>query len=381
MPIELYTLGETKALDPNTFTRIGYTFAGWNTAPDGSGTSYTNEQAINVSSLGNAITLYAMWQKAPITVTFNSNGGTFEGNQTINVVGYTGTQQTVTRISKSDNVSQDGLSYSGEYGNDINRVDKITIPGAKILNVSIDMQFQQNTSYDWICVYDGKTVPTSGNYAKSIGGSKIGSTGRTHKDLKVIGDTAQIFFQTNNASNNQYGYYAVITGEGIILTEETGTYSEPTKGNLILAGWSLDAEGTQMVDLTDINANTTLYAQYKDAPTILHTANIDNAGNKLSAYGNNLEETYTATYTGAQSLNVTLVYQTQSTSYDWVCVYDGNVTPSASNYSSSITNKLGGTTKTRNTYTVTGDTLQIYFKSNASSNDYYGFYAEVTPNY
>ena len=46
-------------LNSNTFTRSGYTFTGWNTAANGSGTSYTN----GATYTGTSTTLYAQWQK------------------------------------------------------------------------------------------------------------------------------------------------------------------------------------------------------------------------------------------------------------------------------------------------------------------------------
>jgi len=55
--------GEKKALSPNTFTRDGYVFAGWNTAKDGMGTSYSDGQSVsNLSATNGAtVTLYAKW--------------------------------------------------------------------------------------------------------------------------------------------------------------------------------------------------------------------------------------------------------------------------------------------------------------------------------
>ena len=46
------------ALSANTFTRTGYTFAGWNTIADGSGTSYADEAEYTFSA---DLTLYAQW--------------------------------------------------------------------------------------------------------------------------------------------------------------------------------------------------------------------------------------------------------------------------------------------------------------------------------
>ena len=59
--------GVATPLTNNGFTApSGYYFAGWNTAQDGSGTSYTNQQSVtDLASAGNTITLYAMWTDCP----------------------------------------------------------------------------------------------------------------------------------------------------------------------------------------------------------------------------------------------------------------------------------------------------------------------------
>ena len=47
-------------LRKNTFIRGGYTFTGWNTKADGTGTAYTDEQSVTVAD---NMTLYACWEK------------------------------------------------------------------------------------------------------------------------------------------------------------------------------------------------------------------------------------------------------------------------------------------------------------------------------
>ena len=61
------------ALTANTFTRTGYTFTGWNTAQDGSGTPYANGATVNLTE---DITLYAQWQVNTYTVTWIDEDGT-----------------------------------------------------------------------------------------------------------------------------------------------------------------------------------------------------------------------------------------------------------------------------------------------------------------
>ncbi|MBR2543080.1 InlB B-repeat-containing protein [Candidatus Saccharibacteria bacterium] len=49
-------------LNPNTFTRTNYTFAGWTTNADGTGTSYANEAEVtNLTGTEQTIVLYAKW--------------------------------------------------------------------------------------------------------------------------------------------------------------------------------------------------------------------------------------------------------------------------------------------------------------------------------
>ena len=60
------------ALTLNTFTRTGYSFSNWNTAPDYSGTTYADGAIYDFSA---DITLYAQWTANSYTVTFDANGG------------------------------------------------------------------------------------------------------------------------------------------------------------------------------------------------------------------------------------------------------------------------------------------------------------------
>ena len=58
-----YSYGETKKLKKNEFERLGYTFTGWNTKADGTGTAYADEQIITNSTLDEiTIDLYAQWE-------------------------------------------------------------------------------------------------------------------------------------------------------------------------------------------------------------------------------------------------------------------------------------------------------------------------------
>ena len=73
MQPQTFSEGEAQNLTTNTFTKENYTFAGWNTAADGSGAAYTDGQSITISE---NVTLYAQWEESR----FGSFTDTRDGN-------------------------------------------------------------------------------------------------------------------------------------------------------------------------------------------------------------------------------------------------------------------------------------------------------------
>lgn len=85
-------------LTKNSYTRIGYEFAGWNTEPDGSGTGFQDEAEIYNLSVADwqsyntdtwtetdegVITLYAQWRPCKSTLQINPNGGAYNGSTSL----------------------------------------------------------------------------------------------------------------------------------------------------------------------------------------------------------------------------------------------------------------------------------------------------------
>ncbi len=71
-----FSAGTSFTLPTNTFTRTGYTFKNWNTAPNGSGTTYTNAQSVSLSA---STTLYPQWNLiAPGVPTVLTDSGNTE---------------------------------------------------------------------------------------------------------------------------------------------------------------------------------------------------------------------------------------------------------------------------------------------------------------
>ena len=105
-----HTYNSAKALTTNGFTRTGYTFAGWNTQANGSGTNYSDNQSVtNLSSTqGATVTLYALWTQVSHTLTVNPNGGTYAGSTS----NKTYTQKYGTTVNVAD-PTRTGYTFGG----------------------------------------------------------------------------------------------------------------------------------------------------------------------------------------------------------------------------------------------------------------------------
>lgn len=108
-PVDQSTYSQTKTvtvLGQGTLTRTGYTFAGWNTAQDGSGTAYQPGDTFPMPLGG--VTLYAQWTLDTYTVTYVLNGGP---NAPGNPSSYTFVTPTITLAAPS----WTGYTFGGWY--------------------------------------------------------------------------------------------------------------------------------------------------------------------------------------------------------------------------------------------------------------------------
>lgn len=76
MPDQSAVYNKAVVLAKNKFERTGYVFTGWNTAVDGTGTTYQGHQSVkNLTDKQNGIvTLYAQWKPISYTIRFDGNG-------------------------------------------------------------------------------------------------------------------------------------------------------------------------------------------------------------------------------------------------------------------------------------------------------------------
>lgn len=94
--------GYASNLSKNTFKRTGYTFNGWNTKANGTGTIYTDGQTISnlASNNGDIVTLYAQWSEivkedVPTTPGSGNDNSGSQGNDNIDKSPQTGMLATI----------------------------------------------------------------------------------------------------------------------------------------------------------------------------------------------------------------------------------------------------------------------------------------------
>ncbi|MBR0133865.1 InlB B-repeat-containing protein, partial [Candidatus Saccharibacteria bacterium] len=122
---------QTVQVATNSFTRAGYTFTGWNTKADGSGTDYSEgaDYALTATNLA----LYAQWSANPSKIVYDANGGEglvtdTEGvtDQTVKVATNTFTRDGYTFVGWNTKADGTGTSFS-ENSNYILTADNIVL--------------------------------------------------------------------------------------------------------------------------------------------------------------------------------------------------------------------------------------------------------------
>lgn len=88
MADSVHTYDAASELSSVAYSLAGYTWTGWNTAPDGLGTSYSDKEGIlNLSAAQDeTITLYAQWTPNQYTVSFDKGIGTITGDTSKTVI-------------------------------------------------------------------------------------------------------------------------------------------------------------------------------------------------------------------------------------------------------------------------------------------------------
>ena len=107
MSTDTISYGKDYTAKSNTFTRTGYTFAGWNEKVDGTGSDWTSWIGKPWTwTYKKSITLYAKWKPNTYTISYNANGGS--GSMSTDTISY-GEDYT----AKSNTFTRTGYTFAG----------------------------------------------------------------------------------------------------------------------------------------------------------------------------------------------------------------------------------------------------------------------------
>lgn len=285
----------TTALTKNGYTKKGYSFNGWNTKADGSGTKYADEADVTNLSYtdGDTITLYAQWSANPYKLTFNANKGSCsEASRMVKYDSTYGVLPTATRI---------GYTFDGWYTLENNgvKVTKDTVMqsvygetvhahwNANSYNIRFDGNKASNGSMDAEYILYDETKPLTANAYKKTGytftgwNTKADGSGKTYHDEDNVLNLAtngvitlyaqwsanhySVVFDRNHATGGVVGAVSMIYDQSRQLPANGFT-----RTGYQFDGWNAKADGSgqsykDKAYVTNLATSgvTTLYAQWK----------------------------------------------------------------------------------------------------------------------
>jgi uncharacterized repeat protein (TIGR02543 family) len=298
-------------LTSNSFTRSGYTFAGWNTAANGSGTAYANQASYAFLA---DTTLYAQWTALPNkTVTFDANSGSgtmaaqvthIPGNLTSNAftrTGYTfagwNTLANGTGTAYANNTAYaftaditlyaqwTAVNYTVTYNAPSATSGSVPTDSANyIIGNSLAILGNSGSLVRTGYTFSGWTVASDGTGTVLVSGSTLTfSAANISLYAKWTANTYTISYNVNGATGAQANTSDSYTTAGSAVTlSAVGTMA---KAGHTFNGWATSANGTPIVGTYTTTSNVTLYAQWT-INTITVTYDKGTAGgSSLSGHG------------------------------------------------------------------------------------------------
>lgn len=211
------TCGGSTTLAANTFTRTGYTFAGWATSDNG---EKVYDDKATISNITSNITLYAKWNAETYTITYSGLEGATHSNPTT----YTIESETITFTAPSERT---GYTFAGW--------DPTSIEKGSTGNKTVTATWTAN---DYTITYEGNHPTNAWNSDFAIKNIPTEQTLTSGTGNVYNGNTPVI----TEAEGSNYAIYTFVSWN----TAADGT------GTTYTAGASIS-----------ISANTTLYAQWQ----------------------------------------------------------------------------------------------------------------------
>ena len=303
-------IGQSATIPNVGFSRTGYTFTGWNTSPDGTGTAYRPNATIQFAAQN--ITLYAQWKVRSYSVNFDSNGGSAVASQSVKYG---------SKASRPTDPTRAGHTFQGWYTSrdggaryDFNQTvtGDVTLYAHWSVN-SYTLAFDGNggkASESSRTVQYGNqygTLPTAtrtgyafqGWYTARSGGSQVSSSTTMEAANTTVYahwtvNTYTVSFDSNGGS--------AVASQSVRYGSKATQPANPTRAGHTFQGWYTARSGGSKYDFgTAVTGDVTLYAHWS---VNSYTLTFDGNGGKPSeasrtvAYGGQYGSLPTATRTG-----------------------------------------------------------------------------------
>ena len=266
-------IGQSATIPNVGFSRTGYTFTGWNTSPDGTGTAYRPNATIQFAAQN--ITLYAQWKVRSYSVNFDSNGGSAVASQSVKYG---------SKASRPTDPTRAGHTFQGWYTSrdggaryDFNQ----TVTG----DVTLYAHWSVNS---YTLTFDGnggkasessRTVQYGSQYGTLPTATRTGHTFQGWYTAKSGGTKVSPSTTMGAANTTLYAHWSVnaytlaFDGNGGKASESSrkvqygnqyGTLPTATRTGYAFQGWyTARSGGSQVSSSTTMEAaNTTVYAHW-----------------------------------------------------------------------------------------------------------------------
>jgi uncharacterized repeat protein (TIGR02543 family) len=354
-----YTIGNNATVLGNTGTlvRTGYTFAGWTTASDGSGTVYV---AGNTLAIGSAnINLYAKWTANPYSVTYSattSDGGTVPVDSTIYNI-----SQSVSVRGNTGTLTRSGYTFAG-WTVAANGSGTVLVSGDSYTVGSSNITFYAKwTAVPYTATYSASTA-TSGSVPTDASTYNIGGT------VTVLGNTGNL----QRTGYTFAGWTTAADGTGTVLTSGA-TFAVAAANVTLYAKW------------TPINYSITYNSNNATSGSVPADATNYNIGQYITVRGN----TGTLVRTGYSFAGWNLAADGTGTNYqsgNQLLVGSANVTlyakwtPNTYTVSYNANGASGALVRASETYTTAGTAVTLPGQGTLAKTGYnFGGWA-TTPN-
>jgi uncharacterized repeat protein (TIGR02543 family) len=280
--------GTTVTVSASTPTRSGYSFTGWNTAANGSGTSYAAGAAFSMPSID--VTLYAQWAPRTFLVAYGANGGSgAPANQpgvfdtTVTVSNTSPTRTGFTFAGWNTAADGSGSAYSG--GNTFTMPPTHVTLHAQWTAIPYTLTYHANpggsspaaSTHSYLeAVTLSAAVPTRAGYWFNGWNTLANGTGNAYtssfalvmpaSDIDLyaqwVPDTYRVVYNANGGAGAPVDQVEA-TDAAVTVSATT-----PTRTGHTFTGWNMAANGTgaNLTANATFNmppSNTTLYAQWQ----------------------------------------------------------------------------------------------------------------------